>query len=349
MISSDYGIWTWAIEGTYNTDAVSALLAANTAIVYQAVNAGSNIVPVPVNFQPDRVRASQDGVKSSFIKNQSTFSLGLPIKAGVGTPNTPPTSAVLRACGFGEDIQAAYTEYTLQSVLIPGFSLWNWIPELNTTNHRLIRATGCVGNLSMSGAANEEALYAVEGAAASYHDWSTAGAYFSTAGNPILDPVGASTSTATRDNAERLLCRSATITWDGVTLPISSWTIECAMGIEVVNTQNAEPTGVRVVRSRSGVSPATVSLGLETSPDASAAYNSLRTKIDTETVANLVITLSGKTRKLTITARVQLLPRPTERANAGQMGFDISGIVVGDFSSHPFGNNSLKLKFETIP
>ena len=349
MMSSDYGIWTWAIEGTYGTDAVNTLLDADAAITYQAVNAGASIVPVPVNFQPDRVRASQDGVKSSFIKNESTFSLPLPFKGGVGTPNTPPTSAILKGCGFGEDVQAAYTEYTLQSVLIPGVTLYNWVPELNTSNHRLIRATGCVGNLSINGAANEEALYAVEGKGASYFDWSAASAFFSAAGNPILlAGGGASTSAATRDTSERLLCRSATITWDSVSLPLSAWTIDCAMGIETVNVQTAEPTGVRVVRSRSGVSPATVNLALETGPDASAAYNSLRTKVDLETVASLVIVLLGKTRKCTITANVQLLPRFAERANAGQLGFDINGIIVGNFATHPFGNNSLKLKFESI-
>jgi hypothetical protein len=349
MISADYKIWTWALEGTYGTDAVNVLLDADSAIVYQAVNNGGAITPIPINFQPDRARASQDGVASTFIKNKSSFSLPLPFKAGVGTPNTPPTAPVLKGCGFGENIDTAFTEYTLQTVLQPGFTLYNWIPELNTANHRLMLATGCLGNLAISGAANEEALFQVEGEGNSYQDWSTAAAYFSAAGNPILlAGGGASTSAATRDTSERLICRSATITWDGVSLPLSAWTIDCAMGIETVDVQTAHPTGVRVVRSRSGVSPATVSLALETGPDASAAYNSLRTKADAETQANLIIVLTGKTRKCTITARVQVLPRFAERPNAGQMGFDISGIIVGNFATHPFGNNSLSLKYETI-
>jgi hypothetical protein len=349
MISADYKIWTWALEGTYGVDAVNLLLDADAAIVYQAVNNGASITPQPINFQPDRARASQDGVPSSFIKNKSAFSLPVPFKAGLGTANTPNTAPVLKGCGFGENIDTAFTEYTLQSVLQPGFTLYNWVPELNTSNHRLIRATGCLGNLSISGAANEEALFQVEGEGNSYFDWSTPAAYFSAAGNPILlAGGGASTSTATRDASERLLCRSATITWDGVSLPVSSWTIDAAMGIETVDVQTAEPTGVRVVRSRSGVAPATVSLGLETAPDASAAYAALRTKSDTGVIADLTIVLLGSTRKCTITARVQFLPRFAERANAGTLGFDISGIVVGDFGTHPFGNNSLKLKYETI-
>ena len=346
MLSSSYGVFTWALEGTYGTDAVDALIAADSAIVYQEVNSGSSITPTSINFRPDRYTPGQNNAASSFIKQFAAFSLQVPCKAGIGTTNVPAASALLQACGFVEAVGVSSTTYTLDSVMQPGFSLWHWKPVLNTANHRLIRTYGALGNLSLSGAVGEEVVYAAEGNGIGYHDWSASSAFFSAAGNPILDSAGAaSTSTATMDTSERLLCRSATITYNSVTMPVSTWSIDVGLGVEVVQTQNAATVGARVVRS--GRDAATVSLSLE-GTDALAAYDKIRTDSEANTVANLVLVMTGATRKLTITARVQFQPRPTERENAGQVGWDATAILVDNLSTHPFGDNSLTLLFETI-
>lgn len=346
MLSSSHGVFTWAIEGTYGTDAVQALLAAGSAIVYQEVNAGSSIVPTAINFRPDRYTPGQNNAASSFIKQFAALSLQVPCKGGVGTTNVPAASAPLQACGFVETIGMSSTTYTLDSIMQPGFSIWHWKPVLNTGTHRLIRTYGALGNLSISGTVGEEAVYAIEGNGIGYHDWSASSAFFSAAGNPILDSAGAaSTSTATMDTSERLLCRSASIVYNSVTIPVSSWSIDVGLGVEVVQTQNAATVGARVVRS--GRDAATVSLSLE-GTDALVAYDKLRTDSEANTVANLVMVLTGATRKLTITARIQFQARPTERDNAGQVGWDATAILVDDLSTHPFGDNSLTLLFETI-
>lgn len=346
MLSSDYGVWAWEIEGTYGTDAVQAKLAADQAIVYQHVNAGSSITPVPINFRPDRHTPGQNGTKSSFIEQMSNFSLQVPILAGIGTPNTPAASALLKACGFKEVAGASDTTYTLQSILQPGFSLWHWKPILNSSNHRLIRTYGALGNISISAAVGEEVVAAVEGMGIAYEDWSATSAYFSAAGNPILDAVGAaSTSTATMDSSERLLCRSATITYDGTSIPVSSWTINAALGVEAIQVQTAEPTGVRIIRS--GREAANVALSFE-STDALAAYDKIVSDAGDDDVATLTMVMLGATKKLTITARIQFQQRPAERENAGLIGWDATAILVDNSTTHPFGDNSLTLVYAAI-
>lgn len=351
MISADYDIWAWAKEDTYGVDAVDAILAGDLPLRYEAVNNGSTITPLSTNFQPDRARPSQDGVYSTHIKQGSQVALTVPLKAGVGENNVPNFAPVLESAGLIQTSSAGgVTRFDLQSLWQPSMSVWRWTPVLksNPQTYRLRRATGVVGNLAISATVGQEPLIAFAGPGRGYFDLSQPAAWFNmTTGHPILDLAGPSISTATRCNAERLVCRNVTITWNGVTIPLSSMTLDNAMAAAAVETMNSEPTTATVVRSRAGVGAGTVQLAFETT-DAGVAFDALLAGGEANTVANLVVTFLGITRKVTLTARVQFLPVISERSNNGTRGGDAQGILVADYEANPLGDNSLSAVFANI-
>lgn len=347
MISANKRVWTWALEGTYNTDAVDTLLAADSAIVYQAVNAGSLITPVANNTTPSRAIASQSGPKSYKVNDHSSFELTIPFKAGIGTPNTPNYAPLLKACGFTEALAATTSTYTIGTSNAASVSLWNWYRELLAYEFRLRRATGCLSTASFNFVVGEEAVIALSGLGASYYDLSADEAWFSAAGNPIRDTSGvASTSVGTRDSAERMICKGMTITYNSGAVAVSSLSIVQNANVQAVKLLSADPITGRITRTRDDGSNATVSLSIETTDD-SATFEDFQAAADAEEVANLVIVLEGATRQCTITARIQLQGPGAERANAGALGFDFAGILTGDFATHPFGDNELTLLYAT--
>lgn len=346
MISANKRVWTWALEGTYNTDAVDALLVANSAIVYQAVNAGSLITPVANNTTPSRAIASQSGPKSYKVNDHSSFELTIPFKAGIGTPNTPNYAPLLKGCGFTEALAATTSTYTIGTQNNASVTLWNWYRELVAYEFRLRRATGCLSTASFNFVVGEEAVIALSGLGASYHDLSGDEVWFSAAGNPILDLAGPSTSTGTRDSAERMICKGMTITYNSGAVAVSSMSIVQNANVQAVKLLSADPITGRITRTRDDGSNATVSLSIETTDD-SATFEDFQAAADSEEVANLVIVLAGATRQCTITARIQLQGPGTERANAGALGFDFAGILTGNFGAHPFGDNELTLLYAT--
>lgn len=349
MLSSDLDVWTFAQEGTYGVDAVDALLAANDAIVYAAINGGSSITPSAINFVPDRARPSQDGIQSSFIKQGCNAALTIPMQAGFGTNNVPNYHAILEAAGFLQTASGGgSTTYNLQSIQQPSVTIWRWSPVLNTLNYRLRRATGVVGNLAISATVGQEPLIAFAGPGQGYFDLSAPAAWLNRAtGNPILDLAGASSSTATMDSAEKLLCRSATITWGATTIPVSSLTIDNAMTPSAIETMNAHPTTARVVRGRAGVGAGTVALSFE-STDGGAAFDALLAGGEANTVATLTMVFAGTTRKVTLVGNVQFLPVIGERDNGGTRGGDAQGILVANYAANPLGDNSLTATFANI-
>jgi len=350
IISSDYSVYIIELESTYGTDAVGAALTASDDITYLAINSGGDITPVAVDFQPDRARASQDGVKSSFIKDLSELNLPVPCKAGVGTPNTPNYAPLLKAAGFVETVGASSSAYVLGTSNTNSVSCWKFQRNLTNGNWRLKRAIGGVLNCSLSSAPGEEPVLTFAGQAASYHDWTVDRAYFDANGEPTLDASGGSityTGTASRDSAERLLCRGATITYNSGAVPVSSFAVDCALAIAAIKTQNADPLSVRITRSRAGVSPANGTVGIETTDNA-AAYDDIVAAAAAGEVATLSVLWEGATRQLTLTANIQFVGRPAERASNGSTGFDANFIVVGDFASHPFGDNALTLTYASI-
>jgi hypothetical protein len=350
IISSDYSLFVVGLESAYGTDKVGADLVANEDLVYLAINNGGDIVPASVDFQPDRARASQDGVSSSFIEDMCEVNLPVPMKAGVGTANTPYYSALLKAAGFVESVGASSTTYTLGTSNAASASVWKFQRNLTNSNWRLKRALGAVLNMALSSAPGEEPVLTFAGMGANYDDFTTDRAYFGTDGQPDLDASGGSityTGTASRDDAERLLCVGATITYNSGTVPSSSFSIDAALAIAAIKTQNADPLSVRITRSRAGVSPANGVVGIETTDNA-AAYDDIRAAAAANEVATLSVVYQGATRKVTISVRIQFVGRPTERSSNGAMGFDASFIVVGDFATHPFGDNAFVITYADI-
>jgi hypothetical protein len=350
IISSDYSVYLIGLESAYGTDKVGADLVANADLTYLAINNGGDIVPVPVDFQPDRARASQDGVASTFIEDMSEINLPVPMKAGVGTANTPNYGPLLKAAGFVETIGASTTTYTLGTSNASSVSVWKYQRNLTNSNWRLKRALGGVLNMALSSAPGEEPVLTFAGMGANYADNTTDRAYFDTSGEPALDASGGSityTGAATRDSAERLLCVGATITYNSGTVPSSSVSLDAAMVIAAIKTQNADPLSVRITRSRAGVSPANGSVGIETTDDA-AAYDDIRAAAAANEIATLSILYQGTTKQVTIATRVQFVGRPSERESNGSMGFDGNFVVVGDFATHPFGDNAFVITYATI-
>jgi hypothetical protein len=350
IISADYSVFVVGKESAYGTDKVGADLTANANITYLAVNAGGGLTPVPINFQPDRARASQSGVKSTFIKDMSEINLPIPMKAGIGNPNTPNYSALLQAAGFVETAGASSTSYTLSTSNAASCSVWEYRRNLTNGSWRLRRATGGVLNMSLSSAPGEEPVLTFAGNGASYFDWSADLAYFDAGGEPALDSSGGAityTGAATRDSAERLLCVGATVTYNSGAVPVSSFTVDVAMTIAAIQLQNADPLSTRITRSRPGVSAANGVLSIETTDDA-VAYTDIKAAAEANEVASLVVVWEGATRKCTMTLNIQFLGRPTERANNGALGFDCNFICVGAFGTHPFGDNEFVMLYETI-
>jgi hypothetical protein len=189
-------------------------------------------------------------------------------------------------------------------------------------------------------------VIALSGLGVGYYDLSADAAWFSAAGNPILDLGGASTSTGTRDTAERMICKGMTITYNSGAVAVSALSIVQAANVQAVKLMSADPISSRITRTRDDAGNATVSLSIETTDD-SVTYEDFQAAADAEEVANLVILLEGATRNCTITARIQLHGPGTERANAGVLGFDFSGILTADFATHPFGDNELTLLYAT--
>ena len=350
ILSSAYNAYIVALESTYNTDAVNAQLIANTDVTYLGINNGGDITPVGTPFTPDRARASQDGVASTFVRSHSEVNLPIEMTGGQGTANTPSYGNVLRAAGFIETIGASSTEYVLGTPSADSISIYKYYRNLTDTNWRLKRATGVLLNMSLSGNAGEAPVLTFAGMGASYLDLSTPGAYFGTNGYPALNGSGGAityTGDATADNGERLMCVGATITFGATNIPSSTTTLDIAMAVSAINTQQGNPLASRIIRTRTGVSNANGSLGVESS-DSMAGYTVLAAAVLANTVGTLTMIYAGPTRKVTVVSNVQFTNRLVERDTGGAMAFDAPFNVVGNFAAHPFGDNSVKMTYSLV-
>jgi len=350
ILSSAYSVFVAVEETAYNTDAVNAAINADDNITYLAVNNGSDITPVGAPFTPDRARASQDAVPSTFVKSHSELTLNVPMTAGVGSANTPSYGALLKACGFDESVSGTTTTYTLKTECADSATVYKYQRNLTDSEWRLKKATGVLLNMSLGSTAGEEPVLSMAGQGASYSDLSTPAAYFDSSGEPALDGTGSAVTyagTASADAGERLMCVGGTITYNSAAVPASTVTLDVAMSVAPINTQQGDPLAVRIIRARSGVSPANGQVGVEPS-DNMAAYDDIAAAVLANEVATLTLVFKGATRKATVTANVQFSDRLTERDSNGAMGFDAPFIVVGNFSAHPFGDNSLSITYASI-
>lgn len=348
ILSSQYGVVCAVTETTYNTDAVDAAITADADLPYLAVNSGVAIDPVAADFQPDRMRPGQGAVPSSRIGQMTDVSLTIPLTAGVGANHIPSAEALLKAAG----LHGSNGAYLLSTDNNHSCTVWLWERNLvsdSGTKWRLNRATGVFFNGSLSATVSEEPTLALTGPGASYHKRGEALAWFDSAGEPIRNLAGvhAYAGTAAADAAERLLCKSATLTVDGTAIPFSSITLDFALATGMINTQQSTPTGKRATRARNGVSPAGGTISAEMS-DLGAAYDAMDADLEAAKVCSMVLVFQGATRKLTIEAEVQLVGQQRKRDTAGAAGWDIDFIVVDDYATHPFGDNGLAWTYAAI-
>jgi hypothetical protein len=354
ILSSAHGVFIVAKEAAYNVDAVAAAIAADGALVALGVNSEVEIEPNIDDFRPETLRASRSGVAVSRVPRGSTVTIPMPGRLGVGTTNEPSWGILLEACGFLKAADTADHTYTAKTDNVASVSCWNYERNIESdtgTKWRLSRATGVRLGYQMTMTAAEEPVFVFDGESPSYFPRTVARAYFTDAGLPALLPDGTSagfTGTLSADASERAICASNTATFNSVPFPFSSITHNHNAPASLVDTQTAAVIGQRAITAVSGNASAGGTISFEMT-DMGVAYEAARTALDAGTIANLVVVSTGATRKMTKTLRVQLVGELRKRATTdGAAGWDVDYVCVGDFTTHPFGDNDVVIKFENL-
>jgi|AKVG01.1.fsa_nt_gi hypothetical protein len=346
----DKGVLVGASETTYNTDAVGAALTANEDITYLAVNEGVNMQRVDEQFTPSRLRASISGVAHTMIPDHNSLEFSAPLKAwrgGTSGNETPYYDWVLKACNFTEAVtDATSAVYTLQTTNSNSASVYYYVRNAEDGKHRLMFLTGGRGNISFNFAVKQEATYSTTMLGASNNDWSDDLAFFDSSSEPALDSSGSSityTGTASRDDADRTICRSITFTVGGTTYPVNNLSLDCAMTSTPVELMTASQAASKIINVREGNTRANGSFQLI---DGATAYEDMLTKWKASTEAALVVSLDDGTNDITFNApNIQL--GPPQRTNVGGIAAtDLTFFLNGDYSSDPFGDNELTITYQ---
>lgn len=352
ILSADKSVWVVRSESTYGTDAIDAAIDANTDLTYLAVLSGSSIAPSPDSFRPNQVRASQDGVASTFVQRGGNITLNVPVRGGVGTPNTPNYWPLLDIAGLDVAIGASSTVCTIKTANDSSATLYHYRRNISNDNWRLQRALGSVLTLSAEGAMNAEATMAFTGRCVNHPEWTVDRAYFNASDEFALDYSGNAvtyTGAATADTAERMICKSMTLTVGGTTYPCSAFSFDLGFSVADLDALTGTAPAV-VIRDRGDGANVSGNLALEMVDSSAygAAFDDVLTKYQASTEAALQIVISGSTRKLTIDMPKIQFTRPTERPTNGAMGWDVGFTANGDFGSAPFGDNGVVLTYASV-
>jgi hypothetical protein len=219
------------------------------------------------------------------------------------------------------------------------------------TKWRLSRATGVRFGYQMTMTVAEEPVFVFDGESPSYLPRSIARAYFDANGEPALDAVGGAltySGTASADQSQRALCTANTLSFGATAIPFSSITHNHNAPAALIDAQTSTPVGRRAITAVSGNGSAGGTISFEMT-DFGVAYEAIRTALEGETQGTLTLVSTGSTRKMTKTLRVQFVGQLRKRATTdGAAGWDIDYVCVGDFATHPFGDNDVAIKFESI-
>jgi hypothetical protein len=352
ILSDDKAVFVAIAESTYGTDAVDAAIDANTDLNYLAVLTGSALTPSPDFFRPNQVRASQDGIAHTFVARGGGVALNFPLRGGVGTPNTPNYAAILDCMGLDYVAGASSTVCTIKTRNDSSITLYKYQRNISNDNWRLQRGLGIRLTASFEGAMNQEATGTATGRCINNPEWTVDRAYFNSSDEPALDFGGNAvtyTGAGTADTAERMICKSMTLTVGGTSYPCSAFNFDLGFTIADLDALTGAAPAMPI-RSRGDGANVTGNLSLEM-VDASAygtALDDALTKYQASTEAALVIVISGSTRKLTINMPKIQFTRPTERPNNGAMGWDLGFTANGDFASAPFGDNSVVFTYADV-
>jgi hypothetical protein len=351
ILSADKSVWVVRAESTYNTDAIDAAIDANTDLTYLAVLSGSSIGPSPDSFRPNQVRASQDGVAHTHVERGGNITLNVPVRGGVGTPNTPNYFSLLDAAGLNVAVGASSTVCTIQTANDSSVTLYQYRRNISNDNWRLQRALGSRLTMSAEGAMNTEANFAFTGRCTNNPEWTVDRAYFNSSDEFALDYSGSAvtyTGAATADTAERMICKSMTLTVGGTTYPCSAFSFDLGFSVADLDALTGTAPAV-IIRDRGDGANISGNLALEMVDSTyGTAFDDVLTKYQASTEAALQIVISGSTRKLTIDMPKIQFTRPTERPVSGAMGWDVGFTANGDFGSAPFGDNGIVLTYASV-
>lgn len=358
ILGTDNDVWIFADETTYGTDAVNAAIGANSNLTYLAVNNDSTVTPEGNTYRPNQARPSQDGIAHTFVKRRGSGTINVPMRGGVGTPNLPNYASLMEAAGFVITDNTTNQVFTLGTNNDSSVSGWHLKRNLTNSNWRLQRILGVLMKLALSWTVGEESVLAFEFLSKNYPEWdSTDRAWFDSDGDPTLDSSGSSvtyTGTASADTAERLICKSMTLTVASTTYACSGGSLDTGMTLETIDVGNGDPLASRVIRSRGDNANATGNLAMEMVDDGDVAnygtaLNDVLTKYQASTEAALQVIWLSANRRITLDLPKIQFTRPTERPNNGAMGWDLGFNVNGDYATNKFGDNAIKFTFDDAP
>jgi len=351
ILSSNYGIFLAVAESNYGTDAVDAAITANDDIAYRTVMADSALQNDSSFYRPDVLRPSQDGVKHARVSNSTSGTIRFPLRAGIGTPNTPACGIWLKAAGFTEAIGASDTSYTQSTNVDTSLSIYEYRRNLNNSNWRLIRLLGGIGHsLGLSVTVGEEMIGTVQYLGNNDDEMTVDRAYFDANGDPALDFDGSAytySGTTSAEDTTPLICKSVTMTFDSVTYPLSAFTYDSQLAGNPINTLNGATTDARSARGRGGNTNSGGNIALETN-DLAAAFDAALTAYQAGTEAAISVVCGNGTDQFTISMPKVQLTQPSRRATGAALGFDLGYVVNGDWATNPLGDNGFVFTWDNV-
>lgn len=351
MISS-HAIILYKAEATYGTDQIDADLDAGTAVTARLANADTAITPTSGTFTPDRIRPSQDGVKSAVWKQGAEVTLSVPFTAP-STGLVLPCDDLLRGMGV---IASVPGSYRISTVPQDGVTVWKMYRKLITDGWRLRKTTGVLFNGTLVAEIGSEPVLTATGLGIGYADLKSPAQYFSanTPRKMILESDGttAANSDFAYEQPERMLCAGVQIQYsfggNTYNIALQSATIDLVWAINLVENINTNPTANRVVRTRPGVSNATVNM--TTAPTLTdAEIDQIQACVESEQLVDLTFRFESATKYVTVGAKVQFLPELVESDSNGILQFEINGILAGDLALDPLGDNSFWINVTAKP
>jgi hypothetical protein len=351
ILSSQYGIFLAEIESAYGTDAVDAAITANDDIAYRTVMADSAIQNDSSFYRPDTLRPGQDGVKHARVSTSTSGTIRFPMRAGIGTPNTPACGIWLKCAGFTETVGSSDTAYVQSTNVDTSVSVHEYRRNLNNANWRLIRLLGGIGSaFGFQATVGEEVMGEIQLLGNNDDEMTVDRAYFDADGDPALDYDGSAytyTGSASAEDTTPFICKSITATFNGVTYPLSAITYASNLEGNPINTLNGATTNARSARGRGGTNNSGGNLALETN-DLAAALDAALTAYQAGTEAALSVVVGDGTNQFTVSMPKAQLTQPSRRATGAAMGFDLGYVVNGDWATSPLGDNGVTITWDDV-
>ena len=327
------------LEATYNTDAVNALITANTAPLILHDYRSVSITPVTTPVEIRRVRAHVSGVPSK-TKQQNLAvnieaALSGAVNLGVSAGEHSYLRSLLLASGFAETTVSG-TSWTLKPTAGrnragKSASIWDFAQNEDNSLWRLIYATGCRFNPVFNFADADEAFVAFTGLSANFPNsadatgskvWSNELQYFNaTTGALSLNKAGTSfthTPGNTYANKASFLTQSMTVLYDGVAVPVQSQTLDMGWQPSVKDVRNgaSSVTAVYLQKARrAGGNLRIAETGTQWRKMIEAWLNA--------TELSLVTTVTNGTQKFTFTIPKFQVVQPTSSPNGDTNAWDI--------------------------